>query len=76
MVNTNAADRSTCDAEPFPNWVINYVIALSAYAESRDLPEFELKTAQATETLLKELNAKQLVSENFIRSNIVSFCEY
>lgn len=73
MANANIGSRAACDAEPFPSWVINYVIALSAYAESRDLPIFESKIAQATEALLIELNAKKLLVKESRVSNIVPF---
>ncbi|MCG6110733.1 MAG: hypothetical protein MEQ74_00910 [Paracoccus sp.] len=61
MADANIDSRNTGKTDPFPDWVIKYVIALSAYAESRDLPEFESKIAQATEALLRELNEKQLL---------------
>ncbi|TGN36201.1 hypothetical protein E4L95_23210 [Paracoccus liaowanqingii] len=74
MANATLGSRATCDVEPFPSWVIHYIIALSAYAESRNFPIFESKISQATEALLIELNAKAHFVKESPSSNVVPFC--
>ena len=48
-----------------PDWVIEHMIELCNFAECNDLPLFEARLVEATETALEEFNAKQTASRSF-----------